>query len=156
MNALSEEIKLNNEDLKSYVRRKIEELRNELQYLEELLKILEGERSLDSSVMQASRVDVITAGSSVVANVIVSQDVLRIILTEALPADHPLMTSFLVRILEEQRSRGLIEAYRVNEKRGYVYDIEVRGRINNLLYRELEAAVSYVWTNLHERTASQP
>ncbi|MEM2022034.1 MAG: hypothetical protein QXP80_07430 [Zestosphaera sp.] len=153
---MSEEIKLNNEDLKSYVRRKIEELRNELQYLEELLKILEGERSLDSSVMQASRVDVITAGSSVVANVIVSQDVLRIILTEALPADHPLMTSFLVRILEEQRSRGLIEAYRVNEKRGYVYDIEVRGRINNLLYRELEAAVSYVWTNLHERTASQP
>ncbi len=153
---MSEEIKLNNEDLKSYVRRKIEELRNELQYLEELLKILEGERSLDSSVMQASRVDVITVGSNVVANVIVSQDVLRIILTEALPADHPLMTSFLERILEEQRGRGLIEAYRVNEKRGYVYDIEVRGRINNLLYRELEAAVSYVWTNLREKTASQP
>ncbi|MEM2004634.1 MAG: hypothetical protein QW705_03910 [Zestosphaera sp.] len=150
---MSGEVKVNNEDLRNYVRRKIEELRNELQYLEELLRILEGERSLDASLMQASRVDVITVDNNVVANVIVSQDTMRIILSEALPANHPLMTSFLARILEEQRDRGLIESYRINEKRGYVYDIEIRGRINNLLFRELEAAVSYVWSNMREKTS---
>lgn len=151
---MSDEVRVNNEDLRNYVRRKIEELRNELQYLEELLRILEGERGLDASLMQASRVDVITVDNNVVANVIVSQDTMRVILSEALPANHPLMTSFLARILEEQRDRGLIESYRINEKRGYVYDIEVRGKINNLLFKELEAAVSYVWSNMREKAST--
>ncbi|MEM4823621.1 MAG: hypothetical protein QXV31_01105, partial [Zestosphaera sp.] len=122
---LGETSKLNNEELKNYVRKKIEELRSELQYLEELLKILEGERSVEASVLQATRVDVIAVGDSVVANVIVSQEGLRVILTEALPANHPLITSFLTRILEEQRERGVVETYKINEKRGYVYDIEI-------------------------------
>lgn len=143
-----------NEELKNYVRKKIEELRSELQYLEELLKILEGERSVEASVLQASRVDVIAVGDSVVANVIVSHDGLRVILTEALPANHPLITSFLVRILEEQRERGVVETYRINEKRGYVYDIEIKGRINNLVYREIEAAISYVWSSLREKSST--
>ncbi|MGC8975983.1 MAG: hypothetical protein ACP5KB_07295, partial [Thermoprotei archaeon] len=129
-----------------------EELRNEIQYLEELLKILEGERSIETSLLQATRVDVIAVGDNVIANVIVSQEGLRIILTEALPANHPLITSFLVRILEEQKERGFVETYRVNEKRGYVHDIEVKGKINNLVYKEIEAAISYVWSSLREKS----
>lgn len=151
---MSETSKLNNEELKNYVKKKIEELRSELQYLEELLKILEGERSVEATVLQATRVDVIAVGDNVIANVIVSQEGLRVILTEALPANHPLITSFLVRILEEQRERGTIETYRINEKRGYVYDIEVKGRINNLVYREIEAAISYVWSSLREKSST--
>lgn len=149
---MSETSKLDNEELKSYVRKKIEELRSELQYLEELLKILEGERSLDASILQATRVDVIAVGDSVIANVIVSNEGLRVILTEALPANHPLITSFLVRILEEQKGRGFVEAYRINEKRGYIYDIEVKGKINNLVYKEIEAAISYVWSSMREKS----
>jgi len=149
---LSESPKLNNEELKNYLRKKIEELRNEIQYLEELLKILEGERSIETSLLQATRVDVIAVGDNVIANVIVSQEGLRIILTEALPANHPLITSFLVRILEEQKERGFVETYRVNEKRGYVHDIEVKGKINNLVYKEIEAAISYVWSSLREKS----
>lgn len=151
---LGETSKLNNEELKNYVRKKIEELRSELQYLEELLKILEGERSVEASVLQATRVDVIAVGDSVVANVIVSQEGLRVILTEALPANHPLITSFLTRILEEQRERGVVETYKINEKRGYVYDIEIKGKINNLVYREIEAAISYVWSSLREKSTT--
>lgn len=149
---MSETSKLDNEELKNYVRKKIEELRSELQYLEELLKILEGERSLDASILQATRVDVIAVGDSVIANVIVSNKGLRVILTEALPANHPLITSFLVRILEEQKGRGFVEAYRINEKRGYIYDIEVKGKINNLVYKEIEAAISYVWSSMREKS----
>jgi hypothetical protein len=149
---VSETSKLDNEELKNYVRKKIEELRSELQYLEELLKILEGERSLDASILQATRVDVIAVGDSVIANVIVSDEGLRVILTEALPANHPLITSFLVRILEEQKGRGFVEAYRINEKRGYIYDIEVKGKINNLVYKEIEAAISYVWSSMREKS----
>jgi hypothetical protein len=149
---VSETSKLDNEELKNYVRKKIEELRSELQYLEELLKILEGERSLDASILQATRVDVIAVGDSVIANVIVSNEGLRVILTEALPANHPLITSFLVRILEEQKGRGFVEAYRINEKRGYIYDIEVKGKINNLVYKEIEAAISYVWSSMREKS----
>ncbi|MCC6033680.1 MAG: hypothetical protein LM561_06360 [Desulfurococcaceae archaeon] len=149
---MSETSKLDNEELKNYVRKKIEELRSELQYLEELLKILEGERSLDASILQATRVDVIAVGDSVIANVIVSNEGLRVILTEALPANHPLITSFLVRILEEQKGRGFVEAYRINEKRGYIYDIEVKGKINNLVYKEIEAAISYVWSSMREKS----
>ncbi len=149
---MSESPKLNNEELKNYLRKKIEELRNEIQYLEELLKILEGERSIETSLLQATRVDVIAVGDNVIANVIVSQEGLRIILTEALPANHPLITSFLVRILEEQKERGFVETYRVNEKRGYVHDIEVKGKINNLVYKEIEAAISYVWSSLREKS----
>ncbi|MEM0026168.1 MAG: hypothetical protein QXV93_02990 [Zestosphaera sp.] len=151
---MGETSKLNNEELKNYVRKKIEELRSELQYLEELLKILEGERSVEASVLQATRVDVIAVGDSVVANVIVSQEGLRVILTEALPANHPLITSFLTRILEEQRERGVVETYKINEKRGYVYDIEIKGKINNLVYREIEAAISYVWSSLREKSTT--
>lgn len=151
---LGETSKLNNEELKNYVRKKIEELRSELQYLEELLKILEGERSVEASVLQATRVDVIAVGDSVVANVIVSQEGLRVILTEALPANHPLITSFLTRILEEQRERGVVETYKINEKRGYVYDIEIKGKINNLVYREIEAAISYMWSSLREKSTT--
>lgn len=149
---MGETSKLDNEELKNYVKKKIEELRSELQYLEELLKILEGERSVEASVLQATRVDVIAVGDNVIANVIVSQEGLRVILTEALPANHPLITSFLIRIFEEQRERGIIETYRINEKRGYIYDIEVKGRINNLVYREIEAAISYVWSSLREKS----
>ncbi|MEO3992856.1 MAG: hypothetical protein QN229_00865 [Desulfurococcaceae archaeon TW002] len=151
---MSEASKPGNEELKNYVRKKIEELRSELQYLEELLKILEGERSVEASVLQASRVDVIAVGGSVVANVIISQEGLRVILTEALPANHPLITSFLVRILEEQKEKGIVETYRINEKRGYVYDIEIKGRISNLVYREIEAAISYVWSSLREKSST--
>lgn len=149
---MGETSKLDNEELKNYVKKKIEELRSELQYLEELLKILEGERSVEASVLQATRVDVIAVGDNVIANVIVSQEGLRVILTEALPANHPLITSFLIRIFEEQRERGIIETYRINEKRGYIYDIEVKGRVNNLVYREIEAAISYVWSSLREKS----
>ncbi len=151
---MGETSKPGDEELKNYVRKKIEELRSELQYLEELLKILEEGRGVEASVLQASRVDVIAVGDSVVANVIVSQDGLRVILTEALPANHPLITSFLVRILEEQRERGVVETYRINEKRGYVYDIEIKGRINNLVYREIEAAISYVWSSFREKSST--
>jgi len=149
---VSETSKLDNEELKNYVKKKIEELRNELQYLEELLKILEGERSVDTSILQATRVDVITVGDSVIANVIVSNEGLRVILTEALPANHPLITSFLARILEEQKERGFVETYRINEKRGYIYDIEIKGKINNLVYKEIEAAISYVWSSMREKS----
>jgi len=151
---VSETSKLDNEELKNYVRKKIEELRNELQYLEELLKILEGERSVDTSILQATRVDVIAVGDSVIANVIVSNEGLRVILTEALPANHPLITSFLARILEEQKERGFVETYKINEKRGYIYDIEVKGRINNLVYKEIEAAISYVWSSMREKSST--
>ncbi len=152
MSFVSETSKLDNEELKNYVKKKIEELRNELQYLEELLKILEGERSVDTSILQATRVDVITVGDSVIANVIVSNEGLRVILTEALPANHPLITSFLARILEEQKERGFVETYRINEKRGYIYDIEIKGKINNLVYKEIEAAISYVWSSMREKS----
>ncbi len=154
MSFVSETSKLDNEELKNYVRKKIEELRNELQYLEELLKILEGERSVDTSILQATRVDVIAVGDSVIANVIVSNEGLRVILTEALPANHPLITSFLARILEEQKERGFVETYKINEKRGYIYDIEVKGRINNLVYKEIEAAISYVWSSMREKSST--
>ncbi len=152
MSFVSETSKLDNEELKNYVRKKIEELRNELQYLEELLKILEGERSVNTSILQATRVDVIAVGDSVIANVIVSNEGLRVILTEALPANHPLITSFLARILEEQKERGFVETYKINEKRGYIYDIEVKGKINNLVYKEIEAAISYVWSSMREKS----
>lgn len=151
---MNEASKLNNEELKNYVRKKIEELRSELQYLEGLLRILEGERGVEASVLQATRVDVISVGDSVIANVIVSQEGLRVILAEALPANHPLITSFLMRILEEQKERGVVETYRINEKRGYVYDLEIKGRINNLVYREIEAAISYVWSSLREKSST--
>ena len=151
---MSDSLKLNNEELKNYIRKRIEELRSELQYLEELLKILEGKRSLEAATSQATKIDVIAVGDSVIANVIVSQDGLRVILSEALPANHPLITSFLIRILEEQKERGVIETYRINEKRGYIYDIEIRGRINNLVYKEIEAAISYVWSSLREKSTA--
>lgn len=154
MSSLSDSLKLNNEELKNYIRKRIEELRSELQYLEELLKILEGKRSLEAATSQATKIDVIAVGDSVIANVIVSQDGLRVILSEALPANHPLITSFLIRILEEQKERGVIETYRINEKRGYIYDIEIRGRINNLVYKEIEAAISYVWSSLREKSTA--
>ncbi|MEM2018594.1 MAG: hypothetical protein QXM34_02425, partial [Zestosphaera sp.] len=61
---------------------------------------------------------------------------------------------FLTRILEEQRERGVVETYKINEKRGYVYDIEIKGKINNLVYREIEAAISYVWSSLREKSTT--
>ncbi len=147
-------VEVTSEELKRYLRSRINELKRELRYLEELLAIVEGRKSKPEIEPKPTNIDVITFENNIVANVIMGEGYLKIVLTEALPADHPLVTSFLVKVLEERREKGDIDFYRVGEKKGFIYDVEVRGRISNIVYKELETALLYVWRNLHAKSSS--
>ncbi|PUA32354.1 MAG: hypothetical protein B7O98_06760 [Zestosphaera tikiterensis] len=147
-------VEVTHEDLRKYLRSRIDELRRELRYLEELLAIVEGRKSKPEVEPKPTNIDVITFENSIVANVIMGEGYLKIVLTEAFPADHPLVTSFLVKILEERKEKGDIDYYRVGEKKGYIYDVEIRGRISNIVYKELETALTYIWRNLHGKSSS--
>ncbi len=139
------------EELEEYLRRRIEELREELRYLEAILSSLSGEASGEVEEIPPSEVKVITANGNVLANVIESSNYTKIIFTEGFPKSNPYVKSFLLKMLEDKQATGLIESFRVGEKRDYITEIEIHGKMDSKLFKELELALKFVWKNIREQ-----
>jgi len=147
-----EEVEKN--DLVAYLTKRIEELREELTILETLLRLVKKEDNIVEERErvregQPTSVKVISIGGNVVADIVESNDGVKIVFTETIPSSNPVVKSFLIKLLQDKERKGEIKAYEVNEKRGFITSIEIRGVPKRSFYRELELALEYVWEELH-------
>ncbi len=142
------------DEIISYITKRIEELRRELAILEALLRIVKegssevGERKHTRGGRPTS-VKVISVGGNVVADIVESGDGVKIVFTETIPSSNPVVKSFLIKLLQDKERKGEIRAYEVNERRGFITSIEIKGVPKRSFYRELELALEYVWEELH-------
>lgn len=142
------------DEIVSYLTKRIEELRRELTILEALLHLVKEEsgnieeRKHPRSSHPTS-VKVISVGGNVVADIVESGDGVKIVFTETIPSNNPVVKSFLIKLLQDKERKGEIKAYEVNERRGFITSIEIKGVPKRSFYRELELALEYVWEELH-------
>ncbi|MCD6341169.1 MAG: hypothetical protein J7L51_04400 [Desulfurococcales archaeon] len=138
------------DDLVRYIEEKIKRLENELMMLNALLSILKGESTRVSLTVRPENVKVITMDDEVIANVMEMEGSIRVILRESISKDHPLLESFLIRMLEERKESGDIRDYVIKESRGYVTEILLEGVSRQSVLKELELALKYVWREMHK------
>lgn len=133
-----------------WLKNRIKELKEELNSLEGIYRLLKEEKELKEikRVGPRTKVRVITADGDILANVVEGKEGLRIILTEGLPKDDPYVKSFLLKVLEDKRNSGSVSNYEVIEKKGYVTEIKFPEGATDKLLKELELALRYVWRNL--------
>ncbi len=149
---MSEEVERN--EVVSYITKRIEELRRELAILEALLRLIKEEGSGREGRKHAregrpTSVKVISVGGNVVADIVESGEGVKIVFTETIPSNNPVVKSFLIKLLQDKERKGEIRAYEVNERRGFITSIEIEGIPKRSFYRELELALEYVWEELH-------
>ncbi len=148
---MSEEVERN--EVVSYITKRIEELRRELAILEALLRLIKEEGSGREGRKHAregrpTSVKVISVGGNVVADIVESGEGVKIVFTETIPSNNPVVKSFLIKLLQDKERKGEIRAYEVNERRGFITSIEIEGIPKRSFYRELELALEYVWEEL--------
>ena len=136
-------------ELESFLLKKIEELREELNRLEALLALIRGEVAEEGEgALMPSEVRVITSDGNILANVVEGEGKAKIVFTEGFPIDSPYVKSFLLKLLEDKKGSGLLKDYEVSERKGYITEITVVGELKESFYRELELAIQFVWKNL--------
>ncbi len=136
-------------ELESFLLKKIEELREELNRLEALLALIRGEVVEEGEGdLMPSEVRVITSDGNILANVVEGEGKAKIVFTEGFPVDSPYVKSFLLKLLEDKKGSGLLKDYEVSERKGYITEITVVGELKESFYRELELAIQFVWKNL--------
>jgi len=136
-------------ELESFLLKKIEELREELNRLEALLALIRGEVAEEGEgALMPSEVRVITSDGNILANVVEGEGKAKIVFTEGFPIDSPYVKSFLLKLLEDKKGSGLLKDYEVSERKGYITEITVVGELKENFYRELELAIQFVWKNL--------
>ena len=145
-----EEIRVSKSDLIKYIEEKIRKLENELRILNTILSILKGESVKPALTVRPENVQVITLNDEVIANVMEVNGSIRVILRESISKDHPLLESFLVRMLEERKENGDIRNYVIKESRGYVTEMLLEGISRQSVLKELELALKYIWKEMHK------
>ena len=145
-----EEIRVSKSDLIKYIEEKIRKLENELRILNTILSILKGESVKPALTVRPENVQVITLNDEVIANVMEVNGSIRVILRESISKDHPLLESFLVRMLEERKENGDIRNYVIKESRGYVTEVLLEGISRQSVLKELELALKYIWKEMHK------
>jgi len=138
------------DDLIRYIEEKIKRLENELMMLNAILSILKGESTGTTLTVRPENVKVITLDDEVIANVMEMEGSIRVILRESISKDHPLLESFLIRMLEERKESGDIRNYIIKESRGYVTELILEGPSRQSVLKELELALKYIWREIHK------
>ncbi len=141
------------EDKIREVERRIKELTEELEILKQLASALTtaGRRSQaesrneDSKVFQQERVRVIYAEDEIIANEVISEDAVKVVLRSGVRSSDKVVENFLLRILEELREKGDLKDYRLRESGGYITQIDLLGPTPMAL-RQVEIALKYVWS----------
>ncbi len=136
------------EELVRWVEGKIAQLKAEIKILENILKIVKGEEIGAQKEVLPSDVKVIAVQGNVLANVIEGDDYVRVIFTEGFPQDSPLVKSFLLKVLDDNKREGYIKKYEVLERRGYIMELRLEGVSSSKVLKELELSLRYIWKNL--------
>jgi len=145
---------LGRDEILKWLRSRIKELRNELNFLESIYNFLEGLekeglKEVERKVPKTT-VRVIASDNNILANIVEGREGLRIILTEGLPKDNSYVKSFLLKVLEDKKNTGSLRNYEIVERRGYVTEIRFPEGVGDKILKELELALKYVWANISE------
>ncbi len=133
--------------------RRIRELTEELEILKQLASSLNTMRRRaqaeshgeDSKVLQQEKVRVVYAEDEIIANEVISEDAVKVVLRSGIKSSDRVVENFLLKILEELREKGDLRDYRLRESGGYITQIDLLGPTPMAL-RQIEIALKYVWS----------
>ncbi|MDW8010087.1 MAG: hypothetical protein RMH84_00605 [Sulfolobales archaeon] len=135
------------------VERRIKELTEELEILRYLASTISSSRqsvhptsySEEVKVAQQEKVRVIYAEEEIIANEVLSDGTVKIVLRGGIRLNDEVVANFLLKILEELKGKKDIGDYRLKESGGYITQIDL---INPtpIALKQVEIALKYVWS----------
>lgn len=146
-------------ELKEYLERRITELKKELELLEYMLSMLESGMITPTSVrlkpLAGERVEEIKRGKSVLANLFVGKDYIRVVPLVELSESSPLITEYFAKTIEELKEAELegegaskgepIDYSIVSDERGQVREIVVRNLKTEVQVVQVKAALKFLF-----------
>ena len=141
------------DDLRKFLEEKIEELRREMEFYELILSLIEGRYATARPRPEMESLVVRDSSGSVIATLSYSKNKLRINPNISIRMSNHVFNTFLLRFLEEKKSRSrTISNYEIQTDRsGYVTEISIEGNIDEVLLTELQAAMRFIADKLRER-----
>ncbi|MCX8184468.1 MAG: hypothetical protein RMI56_06305 [Sulfolobales archaeon] len=135
------------------IERKIKELTEELEILKHLATTISSTRqdtyitsySDEVKVAQQEKIRVIYVEEEIVANEIISDGTIKIVLRGGIRSGDEVVTNFLLKILEELKEKKDISDYRLKESGGYITQIDLLNP-TSIALRQVEIALKYVWS----------
>ncbi len=145
------------EELKEFLEEKVKELKRELELYELLLSIIEGGKLPGFREPRPGEkvVEVKSSTGDLVAYLYVGRNYVRIIPLQEVSVDDPYVKGFLLRFLEETKTREIEAAkkgdipenkvldYDVRSENGVLREVVVRNIKGEFFLVELKAAVAY-------------
>lgn len=140
------------EDRIREIERRIKELTEELEILRQIASTLAAAKQRarpvsqgeDSRTPHQERVRVIYAEDEIIANEIVSEDSVKVVLRSGVRSSDKVVENFLLKLLEELKERGDLRDYKLRESGGYITQIDLVGP-TQIALRQVEIALKYVW-----------
>ncbi len=143
-------VKYSYDELRRFIEEKIRSLRNELEFYESLLKMLErfgrvperGEDRKFKEEVLALKDD----EGNIVMTVTITPSRIKVVPLIKIDAEHELIKSYLTRFLDEKKSSSIsrVSKYDIKLANGYVSEILIEGNFNEYFIIELEAALTYI------------
>lgn len=135
------------------VEKKIKELTEELEILRQLASEYTGTREPattsahgeESKLSQQEKIKVIYVEDEIIANEVISDNSIKIVLRGGIRADDEVVVNFLLKILEELRQKKDLGDYRLRESGGYIAQIDLLNP-TPIALRQVEIALKYVWS----------
>ncbi|MEM4831463.1 MAG: hypothetical protein QXU65_00105 [Sulfolobales archaeon] len=142
------------------IEKKIRELSEELEILKQIASALSSVRpgvsqpaySEEAKVAQQEKIRVIYSGDEIIANEIVADNTVKIVLRSGIQSDDEVVTNFLLKILEELKERKDLDDFKLKESGGYITQIDLLNP-SSIAIKQVEIALRYVWS---KHSSSQP
>lgn len=133
--------------------RKIKELSEELEILKQLSAEFSGAKygasvgseGSEEKLAQKEPIRVIYVENEIIANEVVTESGVRIVLRGGLRVDDEVVTNFLLKVLDELKERKDLASYSIHESRGYISEIELVNP-SQIALRQIEIALKYAWS----------
>lgn len=135
------------------IERKIKELTEELEILKQIASVFPSSKQgvstqvygEEARMAQQEKVRVIYADDEIIANEVISDNTVKIVLRGGIKSDDEVVTNFLLRILDELRGKRDLDDYKLRESGGYITQIDLLNP-SSIALRQVEIALKYVWS----------
>jgi len=135
------------------IEKKIKELSEELEILKQIASafpsvkqgVAQPAYSEEAKVTQQEKIKVIYAEDEIIANEIVGDNTVKIVLRGGIRSDDEIVTNFLLKILEELKGRKDLDDFKLKESGGYITQIDLLNP-TSIAIRQIEIALRYVWS----------
>jgi len=135
------------------IEKKIKELSEELEILKQIASAFPGSKqgvvqqvhSEEAKVAQQEKIKVIYAEDEIIANEIVADNMVKIVLRGGIRSEDEIVVNFLLKILEELKGRKDLDDFKLKESGGYITQIDLLNP-TSIAIRQVEIALRYVWS----------